>query len=89
MNWIEHSITFMVMWMIGIVFNPMNVLAYRWSDLYLSKTLLYSGFFMASIMAVAHSCLHYGFGHMELHECLILFGFGLMGVGLSVIGLRY
>ena len=43
-------IMFIIMVVIGILFNPMNILAYRFSDLYLSLTLFYGGLLMASNM---------------------------------------
>ncbi len=32
---------FIVMVIIGMLFNPMNILAYRFSDLYISNTILW------------------------------------------------
>ena len=43
-------ITFIVMIIVGMLFNPMNILAYRLSDLYISTTLFYGGLLMASNM---------------------------------------
>ena len=43
----------------GILFNPMNALAYRINDLYLSVTLFYGGILMASNMVWAHEIIHY------------------------------
>ena len=43
-------INFICMFLIGILFNPMNILAYRFNDIYLSKTLIYGGLLMASNM---------------------------------------
>ena len=37
-------ISFIVMVVVGILFNPMNILAYRLNDLYLSTTLFYGDF---------------------------------------------
>ena len=37
----HHAIMFMVNILIGMTLNPMNLLAYRLSDLYLSHTLFY------------------------------------------------
>jgi fatty acid desaturase len=85
MNWLEQLI---VMWMVGIIWNPMNLLAFRWSDLYLSKTQIYVGFFMASMMTLVHSCLHYGFGHLSLNDWTILFSMGTVGAVLGVYVLR-
>ena len=52
-------IMFIVMVIFGLLFNPMNVLAYRFNDLYLSLTLFYGGLLMASNMIVAHELVHY------------------------------
>lgn len=52
-------ISFCVMFIVGILFNPMNMLAYRSSDLYLSLTLFYSGLLMASNMIWAHEIIHF------------------------------
>ena len=57
LNW--HVTMFVVMAIVGILFNPMNVLAYRISDLYLSLTLFYGGLLMASNMVWAHEIVHY------------------------------
>ena len=54
-----QTIQFIVMVIVGILFNPMNILAYRINDLYLSTTLFYSGFLMASVMMWAHEIIHY------------------------------
>ena len=50
---------FIVMVIIGMLFNPMNILAYRFSDLYISQTLFYGGLLMASNMMWAHEIVHY------------------------------
>ena len=52
-------IQFIIMFLFGFFFNPMNVLAYRLNDLYPSLTLFYSGLFMASNMIWAHELVHY------------------------------
>ena len=52
-------LTFFVMFLIGITLNPMNLLAYRLNDLYLSTTLIYGGLIMASNMVWSHELLHY------------------------------
>lgn len=59
-------IQFIVMFLVGIFLNPMNILAYRFSDLYLSLTLIYGGLFMASNMMWAHELVHYfSMGHLN------------------------
>lgn len=55
----KHIIMFLVMVAVGMAFNPMNVLAYRLGDIYLSLTLLYGGLLMASNMMWAHELVHY------------------------------
>jgi len=60
-------IMFMVMIIIGMLFNPMNILAYRFTDLYLSLTLFYGGLLMASNMVWAHEIVHYlSMGHFNM-----------------------
>jgi hypothetical protein len=55
----KEIIMFCVMVVVGMLFNPMNVLAYRINDLYLSLTLFYGGLLMASNMIWAHEIVHY------------------------------
>ena len=55
----KQIIMFIIMVIIGILFNPMNVLAYRINDLYISLTLFYGGLLMASNMIWAHEIVHY------------------------------
>lgn len=50
---------FIIMVIVGMLFNPMNILAYRFSDLYISQTLFYGGLLMASNMMWAHEIVHY------------------------------
>ena len=82
----QQIIMFIVMFLVGILFNPMNVLAYRVSDLYSSLTLFYSGLLMASNMMWAHEIVHYlsrgGFNK-------IVFGIGIiLSISISIILLR-
>ena len=55
----KQIIMFIVMVIIGMLFNPMNILAYRFSDLYISQTLFYGGLLMASNIVWAHEIVHY------------------------------
>jgi len=56
---LKHQvIMFIVMIIVGVCFNPMNMLAYRFDDLYLSLTLVYGGLIMASNMIWAHELVH-------------------------------
>jgi hypothetical protein len=62
----RQIIMFGVMVIVGILFNPMNILAYSFSDLYLSQTLFYGGLLMASNMIWAHEIIHYlSMGHFN------------------------
>ena len=63
----KQIIMFLVMVMVGITCNPMNILAYRVSDIYISLTLFYGGLLMASNMIWAHEIVHYlNMGHFNL-----------------------
>ncbi len=55
----RQIVMFVVMVIIGILFNPMNILANRINDLYLSLTLFYGGLLMASNMIWGHEIVHY------------------------------
>jgi hypothetical protein len=71
-------IMFIVMLIIGMLFNPMNILAYRFTDLYISHTLFYGGLLMASNMVWAHEIVHYlSMGHFNIL-------FFSLGIGLSM-----
>ena len=62
----NHIIQFIIMVIVGVLFNPMNVLAYRFNDLYLSLTLFYGGLLMASNMIWSHEIVHYfSMGHFN------------------------
>lgn len=64
----SQIVTFIIMFLVGILFNPMNVLAYRLSDIYISITLIYSGLLMASNMVWSHQIVHYlTMGHFSLN----------------------
>ena len=70
---------------VGVCFNPMNVLAYRLDDLYLSLTLFYGGLLMASNMMWSHEIVHYlSMGNFNLNIFLL----GLFLSGISIYLLR-
>ena len=66
-NIVAHQIImFIIMVIVGVLFNPMNILAYRESDLFLSLTLFYGGLLMASNMMWSHEIVHYlSMGHFN------------------------
>jgi len=75
----KQIIQFIVMLIVGMTFNPMNMLAYRLNDLYLSLTLFYGGLLMASNMMWAHEIIHYlVMGHLNKNVFII-------GIVLSII----
>ena len=77
---------FIVMIIIGMLFNPMNILAYRFSDLYISQTLFYGGLLMASNMMWAHEIVHYlSMGHFNM---LVFFVGIILSIGVSILLLR-
>jgi hypothetical protein len=82
----KEVVMFIVMVVIGILFNPMNILAYRFKDLYLSLTLFYGGLLMASNMIWAHEIVHYlSMGHFNIN--IFLFGI-ILSICISVVLLR-
>jgi len=71
---------------VGILFNPMNVLAYDLSHLYLSLTLFYGGLLMASNMMWSHEIVHYlSMGHFNFN--IFIIGI-ILSVGATVLLLR-
>ena len=59
---------------IGIFFNGMNILAYRFDHLYFSsKTLIYSALFMASNMCILETLMFYGHSGKLNIKLLVLF----------------
>lgn len=82
----RQIIMFIVMVIIGMLFNPMNILAYRFSDLYISQTLFYGGLLMASNMMWAHEIVHYlSMGHLNM----LVFSIGIiLSIGVSILLLR-
>ena len=79
-------VMFLIMVLVGILFNPMNILAYRLNDIYLSLTLFYSGLLMAANMIWAHELVHYFTkGHIDYR----VFGIGItLSILISVLLLR-
>ena len=77
---IKHQIIqFVIMVIVGMLFNPMNMLAYRFNDLYISLTLFYGGLLMASNMIWSHEVVHYfSMGHFNSKIFII-------GIILSII----
>ena len=77
---------FIIMVIIGMLFNPMNILAYRFSDLYISQTLFYGGLLMASNMMWAHEIVHYlSMGHFNI----LVFSVGIiLSISVSILLLR-
>ena len=64
----KQIITFVIMIIIGMSFNPMNILIYKISHLYISLTLFYGGLLMASNMIWAHEIIHYlSMGHLNIN----------------------
>tara|TARA_B110000971_G_scaffold105085_1_gene107882 strand:+ start:404 stop:832 length:429 start_codon:yes stop_codon:yes gene_type:complete len=81
----NYMIQFIIMAIVGILFNPMNMLAYRFNDLYLSLTLFYGGLLMASNMIWSHELVHYfSMGHFNSKMFMI----GIILSGISVLLLR-
>ena len=80
------AIMFATMVLVGMLFNPMNALAYRLSDLYVSLTLFYGGVLMASNMLWSHEIVHYlSMGHFDP----VKFGIGaVLSVGATFLLLR-
>jgi hypothetical protein len=77
----HHLIQFIIMFIIGLILNPMNILAYSIRDLYISPTLVYGALFMASNMIWAHELIA-SFSNKEynLNKKVILVGFILSGI---------
>lgn len=71
-----YIILFVIMFIIGISLNPMNLLAFRFNDLYMSLTLFYGGLVMASNMIWGHEIVHY-FSMGKFNKQIFIFGIGL------------
>ena len=72
----HQLIMFIVMVIVGISFNPMNMLAFRFGDLYLSLTLFYGGVIMASNMIWAHEIIHF-IHHGKMNQLVFIIGIAL------------
>ena len=82
----RQAVMFVVMVIVGVLFNPMNILAYKITDLYLSLTLFYSGLLMASNMIWAHEIVHYLYmGHLNIFTFIIGI---ILSIGVSILLLR-
>ena len=82
----NQGIMFIVMTIVGVFFNPMNILAYRFNDLYFALTLFYGGLLMASNMIWAHEIVHYfSMGHFNIY--LFIFGI-ILSILISLLLLR-
>lgn len=67
-----QTLQFCIMFLVGMFLNPMNILAFRLSDVYLSLTLVYVALFMASNMTWAHQIIHYiYYGHFNKYVFFI------------------
>lgn len=87
MNILKHqSIQFIVMVIIGILFNPMNVLAFEFKHLYFSLTLFYGGLLMASNMVWAHEIVHY-LAHGKFNWKIFIIGI-IMSIAITLFLLR-
>jgi len=79
----DQTIMFIVMIIIGMLFNPMSMLAYRLDHLYNSTTLFYGGIMMASNMVWGHQIVHYlQMGHFDVRIFLI-------GVAMSFLTAKF
>jgi len=85
-NYKFQIVMYIVMVIVGMMFNPMNVLAFRLNDLYLSLTLFYGGLLMASNMIWAHEIVHViAMGKMNYK--LFIFGI-LLSIAITIFLLR-
>lgn len=82
----NHVIMFIGMVVVGMLFNPMNILAYRFNDLFISLTLFYGGLLMASNMIWSHEIIHFlSMGHFNKYTFLIGI---ILSVSISLFLLR-
>lgn len=67
-----HVIQFITMIVVGMLFNPMNMLAYDVNHIYLSLTLFYGGILMASNMIWSHEVVHFlSMGHINIYVLML------------------
>lgn len=85
-NYKHYIIMFVIMTLVGILFNPMNILAYNINDIYLSLTLFYGGLLMASNMLWAHEIVHF-FSMNMFNVKIFILGIILSSI-ISVVLLR-
>ena len=79
----KYIVQFIIMILVGMAFNPMNMLAFRIEDLYVSLTLFYGGMLMASNMIWAHEIIHYlSMGYFN--PTIFVIGL-LLSVGITII----
>ena len=72
----HHIITFIVNVIVGMIFNAMNMLAFKLDHLDISVTLLYVGLIMASNMIWSHEIIHY-LSHKRFNLKIFLIGIAL------------
>ena len=72
----HHLISFIINVFIGMAFNAMNMLAFKFEHLDVSVTLLYVGLIMASNMIWSHEIIHYII-HKKFNLNIFLIGLAL------------
>ena len=74
---LKHQITsFIVNIIVGMAFNAMNMMAFKFEHLDISVTLLYVGLIMASNMVWSHEIIHY-INHKKFNLNTFLIGIAL------------
>ena len=66
-------IQFIIAIIIGMLFNPMNMLAYKYDHVYISLTAFYGGLLMATNMIWSHEIVNYLSGN-KMNINILLFG---------------
>ena len=69
----NQVILFSVMFCVALLLNPMNILAYDISHLYLSTTLILTSGYMSSTMLWSHQLVHY-FQMGHFNKKIVTFG---------------